>query len=193
MFPNHNPTGSRGSSSSYPVKPPPPGHQRNRIACSNCRRRKVKCVTKEKQPRSPCERCLREGTTCEYIPASPTEERSSPPPTTWAEPLDPGSYARSQGVSAPPASSQPTGYSACIPQAAVPSGNYMAPVRQPEYPPSSHIFSPGSNYQPGIPGNQLPATNPAYFETNPPPMNYGVYTRPVNTVYPWPEPQTQPQ
>ncbi|KAJ7359156.1 hypothetical protein DFH08DRAFT_404661 [Mycena albidolilacea] len=102
MFPNH----SRGQKSSpSPFTSPPPGHSRNHIACKNCRKRKLKCITTEKHPRLPCERCVKENVTCEYAAVSNDEESSSraSPAPRWVEPLDPESYARSKGIfPAPP-------------------------------------------------------------------------------------------
>ncbi|KAJ7263081.1 hypothetical protein C8J57DRAFT_1470985 [Mycena rebaudengoi] len=37
------------------------------IACSNCRKRKVRCVTSEKPPQNPCERCTRRRLACQYV------------------------------------------------------------------------------------------------------------------------------
>ncbi|KAJ7467700.1 hypothetical protein FB451DRAFT_1401684 [Mycena latifolia] len=42
--------------------------QRRRVivACTTCRKRKVKCLASENPPRSPCKRCLEKGIACEY-------------------------------------------------------------------------------------------------------------------------------
>ncbi|KAJ7938327.1 hypothetical protein B0H13DRAFT_2572206 [Mycena leptocephala] len=192
---NHN--RSHKSSSSFPVTTPPPGHQRNRIACLNCRKRKVKCVT---NTRDPCERCSREGWTCEYVAASNNEEMSTPS-TRWVPPLDPESYARNQGIFPPPPQAQapraPSGYTGYGAQSAGPPGSHMAPVNQQGY--SQHGYShpsqfipPGSSFQPGYPGNQPPAAaNPAYFGTNPSPVQHGGFPEPVNPAYPWANSQPQ--
>ncbi|KAJ7176311.1 hypothetical protein C8R43DRAFT_943096 [Mycena crocata] len=38
------------------------------IACTNCRKRKIRCLTSEQPPINPCERCAKKGLQCEYIP-----------------------------------------------------------------------------------------------------------------------------
>ncbi|KAJ7664284.1 hypothetical protein B0H17DRAFT_1184721 [Mycena rosella] len=56
------------------------------------------------KPRAPCERCAKEGATCEYVAVTSDEISSSrsgsaaPPNPRWVEPLDPQSYARSRGM-----------------------------------------------------------------------------------------------
>ncbi|KAJ7450982.1 hypothetical protein B0H11DRAFT_2076633 [Mycena galericulata] len=63
--------------------PPSPTHtfllRRSRInvACVNCRRRKIKCVTAEEPPRRPCERCAKRGLSCEYL--SVADDRAQKP------------------------------------------------------------------------------------------------------------------
>ncbi|KAJ7772253.1 hypothetical protein B0H16DRAFT_166810 [Mycena metata] len=37
------------------------------IACTNCRKRKIRCLTPEEPPENPCERCVKRGLRCEYI------------------------------------------------------------------------------------------------------------------------------
>jgi len=63
--------------------PPAPRRRRAQIACRNCRRRKIKCVTNEEPPHNPCERCQRKGLVCEYVavgdpspPSTPLSDRS---------------------------------------------------------------------------------------------------------------------
>ncbi|KAJ7855019.1 hypothetical protein B0H14DRAFT_2579611 [Mycena olivaceomarginata] len=159
---NHKPSHKPGS---YPVTTPPPGHQRNRIACSNCRKRKVK----EKYPTSPCERCSKEGTTCEYVAISNNEGMSSGNDISWAEPLDPESYARSQGAFPPAA-----------PASRAPSISFPPGLVQ--------VFDPAINLPPRL----AAARNAAYSGTSPqPPIYYGV-SEPPNSGYPGFQPQAQP-
>ncbi|KAJ7624037.1 hypothetical protein DFH06DRAFT_1305206 [Mycena polygramma] len=40
------------------------------IACTNCRKRRVKCLTPEDPPLNPCERCVKKGLRCEYVTVS---------------------------------------------------------------------------------------------------------------------------
>ncbi|KAJ7768964.1 hypothetical protein B0H16DRAFT_1781234 [Mycena metata] len=37
------------------------------IACTNCRKRKIRCLTSEETPENPCERCVNRGLRCKYI------------------------------------------------------------------------------------------------------------------------------
>ncbi|KAJ7240441.1 hypothetical protein C8J57DRAFT_1478094 [Mycena rebaudengoi] len=197
MYPN------RGASSSTSTTPAP-GHRRGRIACSNCRKRKMKCITTEKYPRSPCERCTKEGTRCEYIAVTNDEETSSPPssPTSgrsnsyaesasnvpkWVEPMDPESYARRKGMrpppNSPPTHQNPPAYGNTIP----PSPHSWTSFRhQPILPPYSP--SGGAAYSPNQP---VPWSNDPNFVPSSavPPVHYGPFPGPANTVYPWTQQQ----
>ncbi|KAJ8086513.1 hypothetical protein PM082_005336 [Marasmius tenuissimus] len=48
------------------------------MACRNCRKRKIKCVTNEDPPHNPCERCTRKGLHCEYVAVGDETPPSSP-------------------------------------------------------------------------------------------------------------------
>ncbi|KAJ7852357.1 hypothetical protein B0H14DRAFT_2580971 [Mycena olivaceomarginata] len=48
------------------------------VACSNCRKRKVKCITPSEVDYNPCTRCAQKGLKCEYF-ASPDDDVSSAP------------------------------------------------------------------------------------------------------------------
>ncbi|KAF8124278.1 hypothetical protein K438DRAFT_1977603 [Mycena galopus ATCC 62051] len=37
------------------------------IACTNCRKRKIRCITTEDPPQTPCNRCAKKNLQCEYI------------------------------------------------------------------------------------------------------------------------------
>ncbi|KAJ6463396.1 hypothetical protein C8R45DRAFT_519088 [Mycena sanguinolenta] len=180
--------------SPYPVITPAPGHQRNRIACTNCRKKKIKCMTEKKNPSptTPCERCSKEGLKCEYVAISNNEGSSSRPDILWVEPLDPESYARSQrAFSPPPASHNPAMHPGYPAQPAGPPSGQFTPHG---YSSSSQYFppAPGSGFHPGMPrmpGNQPPAAvNAAYPGTNPPPNYYGG-SAPGNFAYSWSQPQ----
>ncbi|KAJ6538593.1 hypothetical protein B0H10DRAFT_46382 [Mycena sp. CBHHK59/15] len=41
--------------------------RRAMIACTNCRKRKIKCVTAEEPPRNPCARCSKRRLECVYV------------------------------------------------------------------------------------------------------------------------------
>ncbi|KAJ7685928.1 hypothetical protein B0H17DRAFT_1072941 [Mycena rosella] len=54
--------------------------RRTILACSHCRKRKIRCITTEQPPKNPCARCARRHLPCEYI-AAPDQERDPAPPT----------------------------------------------------------------------------------------------------------------
>ncbi|KAJ7937009.1 hypothetical protein B0H13DRAFT_1853074 [Mycena leptocephala] len=43
--------------------------RRTLIACLNCRKRKIRCLTTEQPPTNPCARCKKKKFTCEYVAA----------------------------------------------------------------------------------------------------------------------------
>ncbi|KAJ7830637.1 hypothetical protein B0H14DRAFT_2593184 [Mycena olivaceomarginata] len=55
----------------------PYAKQRRRalMACTNCRKRKMRCITTEQPPTNPCARCTKKGLPCEYVSA---EDDSTP-------------------------------------------------------------------------------------------------------------------
>ncbi|KAJ7914066.1 hypothetical protein B0H13DRAFT_1873282 [Mycena leptocephala] len=69
-----------------------PPKKRGYIACRNCRRRKVKCITDEYEGK-PCQKCIREGLKCEYVSVEQEQSASlrTPPSgspflsTRWLE------------------------------------------------------------------------------------------------------------
>ncbi|KAF7326434.1 C6 finger domain [Mycena sanguinolenta] len=76
--------------------------RRAMIACINCRRRKIKCVTSEEPPQHPCARCTKRGLVCEYAavdesttPESPTQSNYNPARYGMSQ----NSYGGSQGYS----------------------------------------------------------------------------------------------
>ncbi|KAJ7454234.1 hypothetical protein FB451DRAFT_1184989 [Mycena latifolia] len=48
------------------------------IACLNCRKRKIKCMTEETDQK-PCARCSRHGLKCEYLPVADEQTQSGTP------------------------------------------------------------------------------------------------------------------
>ncbi|KAJ7478265.1 hypothetical protein FB451DRAFT_1396049 [Mycena latifolia] len=50
--------------------------RRTILACTNCRRRKIRCITTEQPPKNPCARCVKKGLSCEYVAAPEAEEYS---------------------------------------------------------------------------------------------------------------------
>ncbi|KAJ7771301.1 hypothetical protein DFH07DRAFT_953470 [Mycena maculata] len=60
-----------------PLHPPARSTAKRRrtiMACTNCRQRKVKCITTEQPPKDPCARCTRNQLTCEYVSMVEQEE-----------------------------------------------------------------------------------------------------------------------
>ncbi|KAK7055379.1 Zn(2)-C6 fungal-type domain-containing protein [Favolaschia claudopus] len=116
MLPSSTSQSSSRGRLSYHLTTPPPGHQRNRIACSRCRKKKVKCTGGPKDnPTGPCQRCVADRRECEYVPLSNNESGGGE--LSWTPNLDPESYAQSHGAfpttshSSNPAYVQPhTGY-----------------------------------------------------------------------------------
>ncbi|KAK7039928.1 hypothetical protein R3P38DRAFT_3469205 [Favolaschia claudopus] len=64
-----------------------PWVKRTDNACSNCRRRKIKCKISKERPKDPCERCVKRRLCCQYISVADQEDSSpspepTPPPAT---------------------------------------------------------------------------------------------------------------
>ncbi|KAJ6549987.1 hypothetical protein B0H19DRAFT_1073884 [Mycena capillaripes] len=55
------------------------------IACTNCRKRKIRCLTPEETPVNPCDRCTKKGLKCEYITISNQEADSNKSVASEAE------------------------------------------------------------------------------------------------------------
>ncbi|KAJ7020035.1 hypothetical protein C8F04DRAFT_1275541 [Mycena alexandri] len=56
------------------------------IACTNCRKRKIRCLTAEETPEKPCGRCVKRGLKCEYITVTDQQGNSAPNKRGKAEP-----------------------------------------------------------------------------------------------------------
>ncbi|KAJ6550418.1 hypothetical protein DFH09DRAFT_1086683 [Mycena vulgaris] len=77
------------------------------VACTNCRGRKVRCLTSEDPPQSPCQRCAKKGLACEYVTVtSQRNESLSRNPTPEPAPNVPLHYMP-YGQFALPADHQP--------------------------------------------------------------------------------------
>ncbi|KAJ6535596.1 hypothetical protein B0H19DRAFT_1080060 [Mycena capillaripes] len=57
-------------------KPPPARRTRVFLACLNCRKRKIKCLTVDSEEK-PCGRCVRKGLLCEYRTIAEEQEQSA--------------------------------------------------------------------------------------------------------------------
>ncbi|KAJ6578367.1 hypothetical protein B0H19DRAFT_1062873 [Mycena capillaripes] len=112
----HSPTmyTSNSTARSHQSKSPFEYQRRTLVACSNCRQRKIKCVTREEMPRSPCARCTKRGLICEYaLPSdypSASEHPPAPPAPDYVSFQDyVSAHTSSNSLSAaPPASGGPS-------------------------------------------------------------------------------------
>ncbi|KAJ7493955.1 hypothetical protein FB451DRAFT_1215760 [Mycena latifolia] len=67
--------------------------RRTILACSHCRKRKIRCITTEQPPTNPCARCKKRNLCCEYVAAPDPEQEHSPPPRPQSLPF-PGSTTK---------------------------------------------------------------------------------------------------
>ncbi|KAJ7055545.1 hypothetical protein C8F01DRAFT_1319342 [Mycena amicta] len=102
-------------SSSTSSSPPTRTGIRTVIACSNCRRRKSRCITSEQPPTKPCARCAAKNLRCEYVPV-PESELLSHSYSHWRSPSQSSNNTSSFASASPPATYNPS-----------PSHAYMAP------------------------------------------------------------------
>ncbi|KAJ7741427.1 hypothetical protein DFH07DRAFT_778107 [Mycena maculata] len=163
----------------------------------------IRCITDKQQPRSPCQRCAREGVTCEYVAVSSDEEISpsqssfaqgsgQPAGPIFVQPLSPESYARNKGrFPPPPAPEGPSMYGGYSGLATGPPGNPMIPFQQQQQQPGYPYPMP--NNSANFPGNQFPpGGSTPYPGTIAPHVHYGPFPGPAGTVYPWSQPPARP-
>ncbi|KAJ6473371.1 hypothetical protein C8R47DRAFT_1324469 [Mycena vitilis] len=168
--------------------------RRTIMACVNCRKRKIRCITTEQPPTNPCARCTKKRIPCEYI-AMPEPEwysASSPSPQTPEFPASSGDASASPSPWTPPPLPPPPSQSqgpsfVPLPYTAPPAGHRpryaggqypdLALGRQPSQPdrsmslPTSPYY-PHPDIQPG--GNR--ATYPYYPQ---PPASRPPYPHPT--------------
>ncbi|KAJ7458186.1 hypothetical protein FB451DRAFT_1182929 [Mycena latifolia] len=125
------------------------------MACSNCRRHKIKCRPTAGTSSRICERCKLRGLTCEYVPVAEQEELG-PPATTI--PAAPSSDTRRERRAPPP---QP--YPGPLPYTGPPPFNQRPRYAgQPKLPdlslPSTHFAQPN----PALPGPNQGPMDPRY-------------------------------
>ncbi|KAJ6514255.1 hypothetical protein C8R47DRAFT_569313 [Mycena vitilis] len=79
--------------------------KRTNLACSNCRRRKIKCVPRNDSTQEPCERCSKRGLTCEFVAigGADAHDTSDHASTSYAPPASANSPS-------PPSQFPPTSY-----------------------------------------------------------------------------------
>ncbi|KAJ7179904.1 hypothetical protein C8R43DRAFT_381464 [Mycena crocata] len=129
--------------------------RRAMIACTNCRKRKIKCVTTEEPPRNPCARCTKRALSCEYVAVDEDSTPESPvsqlPSVPYPSPYNSGTAYSNPGV--------PTGY---MPSPSYPpyNGQWNPPPSQshpsfstPVYPTQNGASYNRQQYGPGPGGN----------------------------------------
>ncbi|KAJ7059760.1 hypothetical protein C8F01DRAFT_1254671 [Mycena amicta] len=118
-----------------------PKHNRAYIACTHCRKRKIKCLTNDAD-NAPCQRCVRRQLQCVYVPVAEDEAVYE----TDHSPTSPYFSAPAQ---------------AAAPHQSYPSGNpasYHQPPSGPAYPGHSYPRDSGGPYQ----AHYQPATGTSY-------------------------------
>ncbi|KAJ7104886.1 hypothetical protein C8R44DRAFT_746146 [Mycena epipterygia] len=164
------------------------------IACLNCRKRKIKCLNEESLQR-PCERCIRKGLICEYIPVANEQAQSAgsnpPPPTQFGfGHRPPAPYSPPPAVHPAPAFNPTPAYggyngpsNVVQPQQHIPS---MAPVlghhRNPRVHPISAPYQvPPYAYRPGpAPASSYGTGQHVVYPATAPPQQSGSSAYPNN-------------
>ncbi|KAJ6571024.1 hypothetical protein DFH09DRAFT_1079992 [Mycena vulgaris] len=160
------------------------------IACIHCRKRKIRCITDEKGPLNPCERCARRGLNCEYL--SVGEQDPYPSSGRDTPNLDPVFMSPAPTAHMPNAWTQSPPQGPYIAQAPAPSPTRYSNSSQYNYN-SFNALPSGS--QPGPPGHRSDrSSRPQHFPTpayNDPAMTSA--PRPLHPPrYPTPRPATAP-
>ncbi|KAJ6515999.1 hypothetical protein C8R45DRAFT_1206143 [Mycena sanguinolenta] len=114
--------------------------RRAMIACTNCRRRKIKCVTTEEPPQHPCARCTKRGLVCEYVAVDEPTTPESP-----SQPLTPPYYNAAPSAPYTTPGATPAGYMShyTLPQ---PQAQYGAWNQPPHSQPVHPAYPQSSNY-----------------------------------------------
>ncbi|KAJ7744532.1 hypothetical protein DFH07DRAFT_26918 [Mycena maculata] len=129
--------------------------RRAMIACTNCRKRKIKCVTTEEPPRRPCARCTKRNLGCEYIAVELDDYSTSPAPESPVSPsstypLPPNPSYPNPGVPSPTQYYSPPNTPWDPAQPRRPSG-YPTPVPS-STPGYGQLPAYGANPYGGLPG-----------------------------------------
>ncbi|KAF7368371.1 C6 finger domain [Mycena venus] len=84
--------------------------RRTLMACSNCRRRKMRCITTEQPPTNPCARCTKKGLPCEYVAVDQDDEPAmSQSPELGSSALpESGGHSRRPSMQGPAWAAQPS-------------------------------------------------------------------------------------
>ncbi|KAJ6579300.1 hypothetical protein B0H10DRAFT_915212 [Mycena sp. CBHHK59/15] len=76
------------------------------MACTNCRRRKIRCLTSEQPPINPCARCTKKNFQCEYVAVTHQSLTSSSPSANQSPEILPSNLSDTSGVTEPQHASQ---------------------------------------------------------------------------------------
>ncbi|KAJ7865340.1 hypothetical protein B0H14DRAFT_3443038 [Mycena olivaceomarginata] len=76
--------------------------RRSLMACTTCRKRKIRCITTEQPPINPCTRCTKNGLPCEYMAVGPDDSTPSQSPNLVPSALPyAGGHSRHPSIQAP--------------------------------------------------------------------------------------------
>ncbi|KAJ7698266.1 hypothetical protein B0H17DRAFT_1260061 [Mycena rosella] len=152
--------------------------RRTILACSNCRKRKIRCITTEQPPSNPCARCTKKNIPCEYVAAAepeyyPAERPQTPNPdrghsrmhsSSAPRPMKPSMPANfSSGREAapplpytgpPPIVMTPTGWAYVAPSRRGPSSAYVNPRTSTPVPGPNQPYAHSQYHVPGHPTSQ---------------------------------------
>ncbi|KAJ7685868.1 hypothetical protein B0H17DRAFT_1204698 [Mycena rosella] len=194
--------------------------RRTILACGNCRKRKIRCITTEQPPRNPCARCVKKHLPCEYAVAdaeysSPSPGRAETPdasgsdrhdsgtdfspslePMRWTPPTSPPTFSVSGGAVPPLPYTGPPPI-----KRTVTGWRYSPPSRYgPNHPRSGNASVPAPNHDsrastPGS-GSTHPYANPQYYTSSNTMSQYVTYGNiqysPQHQHLVSPEPESQP-
>ncbi|KAJ6486977.1 hypothetical protein C8R45DRAFT_1145705 [Mycena sanguinolenta] len=135
------------------------------VACGNCRRRKVKCITPSEVDYKPCTRCAQKGLKCEYFPGlgdEPSLEPITPPASN-----QPSSHYLDKSCSPPPITPPSAGISEYLKSSSRSTHRGTVPpsnsARYPSH--STPVPAAPPTAEPNSLWTQQPT--PQYFATNP--------------------------
>ncbi|KAJ6449394.1 hypothetical protein C8R47DRAFT_1230665 [Mycena vitilis] len=132
--------------------------RRTLVACTNCRRRKMRCMTTEQPPTNPCARCTKKGLTCEYV-AADQDEYSPDLPTSS---LPQSATSSGHGGSDPTWTNQASNFSRGLGTAPpLPYTGPPPPFQRPRYSGAQYpdLSLQGSDQQNPSPQHYSPQTN----------------------------------
>ncbi|KAK7042102.1 hypothetical protein R3P38DRAFT_305443 [Favolaschia claudopus] len=149
-----------------------PWIKRTDLACSHCRRRRVKCKISKDNPQEPCERCVKRQLCCQYMSVAEQEQEfemaPAPQPLPSSTPT-PGSYRGSPRHSdshfmiGEYSEGDLQEYSNCSLRSGRPYPTNQNPLLQPTPPyPTTQPAGVGYYYPQNIPQHSNYPTHPSY-------------------------------